>query len=200
MNKKLIYSIISFIVFIAIFLTVAFGNHTLDLKISEGMNKINTIHFNSFFIFLGDYGNFIIVAVALMFLGIFISMKERKKAIVLAIALACGFVVEKFIKLIFERQRPNLQLLTDLENSFPSGHATLAIILFSLIIYFYKDEIKDKIRKNYFIAINIFFILLIGFSRIYINVHWFSDVIGGFALGFFIFNIILLIFYKNKKI
>ncbi len=198
MNKKLIYAVSSLIIFLAIFAIVIFSNHTIDVKISEGMNDINTIYLNSLFMFLGQYSNFIMIAIALLFLGIFISMKKKKQAWTFAIALACGFTIEKIIKFLFERQRPATQLIQDLENSFPSGHATFAIILFSLLIYFYKDEIKDKIRKNWFIAANIFLILFIGFSRIYINAHWLSDVVGGFTLGFFVLNFILFLFERKR--
>jgi undecaprenyl-diphosphatase len=199
MNKKLIYAISSLVLFICIFLLVIFSNHVIDLKISGGMSKINTIYLNSLFMFLGNYSNLIMLAIALLFLGIFISMKKKKQAWIFTIALACGSAIEKIIKFLFERQRPNTQLIQDLENSFPSGHATFAIILFSLLIYFYKDEIKSKVRKNWFIVVNIFLILFIGFSRVYINAHWFSDVLGGFALGFFVLNIILFIFENKKK-
>jgi len=200
MNKRLIYTIVSLAMFIVIFLTVIFSNHTIDFKISEVMSKINTLYLNSFFIFVGQYSNFIMIAIALLFLGIFISMKKKKKAIVFTLALACGFALQKLIKFLFERQRPPAQLIQDLENSFPSGHSISAIILFSLLIYFYKDEIKDKVRKSWFITINLFLILFIGFSRIYINAHWFSDVLAGFALGLFILHLILFIFEKKNKI
>lgn len=200
MNKKLVYAISSLVVFICLFLCVAFGNHTIDIKISEGMNSINTIYLSPLFMFLGNYSNIIMLAIALLFLGIFISMKKKKQAWIFTMALACGFAIEKGIKFLFERTRPSTQLIQDLENSFPSGHATFAIILFSLLIYFYKDEIKKKVNQNWFIAANVFLILFVGFSRIYINAHWLSDVLGGFVLGFFVLNVILFIFYKNKKI
>jgi len=197
MNKKLLYAIVSLIIFVGIFLIVIFGNHSLDLKISDAMSNINN-YSSSFFIFLGNYSNFIMIAIALLFLGIFISRKRKKQGFIFALALICGFAIEKGIKFLFERQRPTGQLIQDLENSFPSGHATFAVILFSLMIYFYKDEIKDKFRKNFFIVANILLILFVGFSRLYINAHWFSDVLAGFALGFFVLNIILFVFYKKK--
>lgn len=198
MNKRLIYAIISLIIFIGIFLAVIFGNHAFDLKISELMSNLNNYLVIPFFIFLAKYAEVIMVVITAMFLGIFISRKRKKQAWIFIAALGCGYIIEKTIKFLFERQRPNLQLISDLENSFPSGHATLAIILFSLLIYFYKDDIKDKIKRNWFIAINILLILIIGFSRLYVNLHWFSDIIAGFALGFFVLNIILFIFYKKK--
>lgn len=199
MNKRLIYALISLIVFIGIFFFVIFGNHSLDLKISESMDKINDGNLQSVFIFLDGYFNFILVAIALLFMGIFVSMKKKKNVFIMVLSLGGGYLIEKIIKLFFERQRPALQIVQDLENSFPSGHATFSIILFSLLIYFYKDEIKNKIRRNWFISLNIILILFVGFSRLYVNIHWFSDIIGGFFLGFFVFNFILFLFYKKNK-
>jgi len=199
-NSRLILALISLAIFIIIFLIIILGQFPLDTSISNSLDKINKGFFEGFFLFLGNYGNFIMVAIAFLFIGIFISMKKKKNALIMILSLGGGYLVEKIIKLLFERQRPPLQIVQDLENSFPSGHATFSIILFSLLVYFYKDEIKNKTSKIWFIAINVFLILLIGFSRLYVNTHWFSDIVGGFALGFFIFNLILFIFSKEKKI
>jgi len=199
MNRKLVYALISLIIFLGILLIILFGTFPLDTSISNSLDKINKGFFEGFFLFLAKYADVIMVAITVMFLGIFVSTKKKTNRWILIISLGSGYIIEKIIKLILERPRPSLQLIQDLENSFPSGHATLSIILFSLIIYFYKDEIKNKTKKLWFIAMNIFLILLIGFSRLYANVHWLSDVLGGFALGFCIFNLILFLFEKKKR-
>ncbi|MBI5065907.1 bifunctional DedA family/phosphatase PAP2 family protein [Candidatus Woesearchaeota archaeon] len=105
-----------------------------------------------------------------------------------------GLLFEVIIKLIAHRARPSNALIKLADYSFPSGHATMAIIFFSLLLYSFKDDIKNKILKNSFIVGNIALFLLVGFSRIYLNVHWFSDVIAGFSLGLFWITLLILVF------
>jgi len=105
-----------------------------------------------------------------------------------------GLLFEVLTKVIIHRARPENALIEVSGYSFPSGHATMAIIFFSLLLYSFKDDIKNKALKNIFIASNIIFFLIIGLSRVYLNVHWFSDVLAGFGLGLFWLTLLILIF------
>lgn len=127
----------------------------------------------------------IIFILSIIILFYFFYSKKWKNIILFSIAMSGGLIFELIFKGIFERTRPENALIPVSGYSFPSGHATIAIILFSLLIYFFKDEIKDEILKGLFILLNIIIILAIGFSRIYLGVHWFTDVLAGFTLGLF---------------
>lgn len=197
-NLKLVFALVFLGVFISIFLFVAFGNHRLDLAISQGIIKIQNPFLNYFFVIFVKYSGIAMVILALIFAGIFFLNEKEKDSLIILFALALGFALEKIIKFLFERTRPVLQLIQDVENSFPSGHSVFAIILFCLLIYFYKDKTKNVSRKYLFILVNVLLILLIGFSRIYTNLHWFTDVFAGFALGLFVFNVVLFCFQKNR--
>ncbi len=198
-NLRLILALVFLGIFICLFLFVAFGNHKLDLAISQGIVNIQNPVLNFFFIIFAKYSGIAMIILALIFAGIFFFHKRKKDSFTILFALTLGFLLEKIIKLLFDRARPGIQLLQDFENSFPSGHSVFAIILFSLIIYFYKDKTKNVFKKNLFIFVNILLILIVGFSRIYTNLHWFSDVFAGFALGLFVFNVVLFYFYKSKR-
>jgi len=76
--------------------------------------------------------------------------------------------------------------------------ALISMIFFSLLIYLFKDDIKNKVLQNCFIVVNVVLIILIGFSRMYLNVHWFSDVIGGFALGLGWVTLLMLLEQRIK--
>jgi undecaprenyl-diphosphatase len=67
--------------------------------------------------------------------------------------------------------------------SFPSGHTTLSIAFFGVLIYLFKDEIKNKTLRYLFITISLLLPFLIAFSRLYLNVHWFTDVVAGLFIG-----------------
>jgi len=113
-----------------------------------------------------------------------------------------GVILELSIKGLVHRLRPEHALIPITRYSFPSGHTTMATIFFTILLYSLMENIKSKKTKILLTIITSIIIFLIGFSRIYLGVHWFSDVIGGFILGLFINSIILLIIeiiYKRKK-
>ena len=60
------------------------------------------------------------------------------------------------------------------------------------MIYFFKNDIKNIMLRKLFIAVNVMLILLIGFSRVYLGVHWLSDVVAGFCLGLFLVLFLIL--------
>jgi undecaprenyl-diphosphatase len=120
---------------------------------------------------------------ALLLIGWLLYKKQISKIALIIFGLGGGFLIETILKIIVARPRPPFGLAVETDYSFPSGHATLAIIFFSLLIYCFKDEIKNIVLRRLFIALNIVLFLLVGFSRIYLSVHWFSDVIAGFLFG-----------------
>ena len=131
----------------------------------------------------------------------FLAYKKRwLNAILFALAMLSGLGAELLIKLMVHRLRPENALIQASGYSFPSGHATMAMLFFLLLIYFFRGDIKNKLWKNAFITISIVLALLIGFSRIYLNVHWLSDVIGGFALALLWFMLSIFVFKKAEQI
>ena len=95
-------------------------------------------------------------------------------------------------KEIFKRLRPFEAILPELSYSFPSGHSTMAVVFFGLLIYLFVSK-KYRIHT---IIISIALIFIIGLSRIYLRVHWLTDVLGGFLLGGIILIIGILILRK----
>jgi undecaprenyl-diphosphatase len=128
---------------------------------------------------------------------VFIFLVYRKrwcKALLFGSSMLIGLGLELLTKSIVHRARPADPLVTLSRYSFPSGHATMALIFFSLLIYLFKDDIKDKLLKVVFVAVGCLIILSVGLSRIYLHAHWFSDVIAGFALGGFVLTGVMLVF------
>lgn len=119
--------------------------------------------------------------------------KHTRHALLLIMSLAGGWISKELIKQFIQRARPENALIEVSGYSFPSGHATIAAIVFTVIIYAFKDNIPNNALKNLFIAGNILLLLLTGFSRIYLRVHWASDIIAGFVLGIFWVMLALLV-------
>ena len=123
---------------------------------------------------------------------------KYKASIYLIIITIISTVFNFLTKNIVLRSRPNhLRLIEETGYSFPSGHAMGSIAFYGFIIYLLS---KSKINKNLKIFLSVIIgltIFLIGISRIYVGVHYPSDVIGGFLLGYII--LISSIEFLNKR-
>jgi undecaprenyl-diphosphatase len=130
----------------------------------------------------------------------YIVRKNFKRAVeIFAIGFG-GFLVTYCMKLFFHRLRPPHPLIAPLQNfSFPSGHATSGFIFYGLLAYlFWKTKISIHVRYVV-ISLLILFSLLIGFSRIYLRLHYPSDVLAGFCTGFAWLLISVYLFDLLKK-
>jgi undecaprenyl-diphosphatase len=128
--------------------------------------------------------------------------KDYKRALEIGIIGIGGFLVNYFMKLFFQRPRPPHPLIEPLQNfSFPSGHATSGFIFYGLLVYLTWKTNLGKPWKYGIGAVLILLALLIGFSRIYLRMHYPSDVLAGFCIGFswLFFSIWLLNRLKKKS-
>ena len=131
---------------------------------------------------------------------LFVLLKNWKRAIESAAIGLGGFIVNYIMKLSFHRLRPPNPLIAKLENfSFPSGHATSAFIFYGLITYLVWKTGIPKPYKYIIGSILILFSLLIGFSRVYLRVHYPSDVLAGFCIGFAWLILNVWLFEKLQK-
>lgn len=111
--------------------------------------------------------------------------KRYRRAIFAVLAGGGGLLLIHVMKIFFERPRPPYPLLIKEESfSFPSGHATFSFIFYGTLAYFVWLTHIPKHWKYLAITFLIMLSLAIGFSRIYLRVHYLSDVLGGFCLGY----------------
>jgi len=112
--------------------------------------------------------------------------KEKRWFAIRITALALSSLLLKFIlKLYFQRARPDIPVIEKVDGySFPSGHALIGVVFYGLVIFVIWHEVKQKWLKIALTILFVLFILLISFSRIYLRVHYASDVIAGIAVGF----------------
>jgi len=169
----------------------------IDTVMYEWISKYiigeNMTFFMKFITWFGSTIGIIIVGLISLFI-----IRDRKINISLTICLVLGTTINNIVKIIFSRPRPNINPLV-LENtySFPSGHSMMSMILYGYLIYLVYNYVKNKNIKWLLITLLSILILSIGFTRVYLGVHYFSDVIGGF-----IFGIVYLIMYIeiSKKV
>ena len=129
--------------------------------------------------------------------------KKWYYSILLVTGMTGGVLFKLLIKFLMQQERPLNALIEASGYSFPSGHATMAIIFFVTLLFAFKDEIKIVFKAN-FTGTTVLAFLLVGLSRVYLNVHWFSDVLAGFALGMFWLTLLVLVFQyiglKTRKL
>jgi len=113
---------------------------------------------------------------------------HRVLALTWLIAVAGGELLNLGVKTIIDRPRPEPELrdpgLHVYHDSFPSGHAMASTTGYGMWLYAAFLFISSRRKKLAFTVATIFLVGSIGFSRIYLRAHWFSDILGGYALGF----------------
>lgn len=129
--------------------------------------------------------HFFVVLASLSVLFFLMMIRKWGAAVLVLAAVAGGTALSFGLKLAFERTRPDLvphgaEVYTA---SFPSGHATLAAVtLLTLGALLTRLQVRRRV-KAYFLAVSVLTTLIVGVSRIYLGVHWPTDVMAGWFLG-----------------
>lgn len=152
-----------------------------------------------FITYLGSWQ--IIVGLSVIAVAILLLFKKRRETIFLVAALISGLIIRLLSKPLFHRQRPDASFSLIPENgySFPSGHALMSVIFYGMICYFIYKLCRKTWQKLILLVAFITLIFLIGLSRIYLGVHWTSDVIAGWLVGFAILVFFVIMFERLKK-
>lgn len=130
-------------------------------------------------------GGPVLTALTLAVLGFLLLVRKVHAALFLVAAVGGGVLLSNGFKWLFARPRPDLvpQLADVAWHSFPSGHATLAAVVYLTIGVLLARAYADVRLKLYFLALAATITLAIGASRVYLGVHWPTDVLAGWALG-----------------
>lgn len=183
-NKTNIFLIICIIIFIINTLLII-SNKILSLD-NIIHNYILTIRHdkltNILLIITNISSAYSLIAISIILL---LSSKKKKIPLLMSLNLICSFIINQVIKMIIQRPRPlGINLITESGFSYPSGHSMVSMAYFGYLIYLIYKSNKSTHKKTILISIISIIIVLIGFSRIYLGVHYFTDVIGGFLLSY----------------
>ncbi len=125
-------------------------------------------------------GSYALIVFTTLFI---ILIKKKKYPLAITINLIAVFITSQLAKAIVERDRPLDMLVSAPGYSYPSGHSMVGLAYFSFLSYLVIKYIPNKIVKIILPIVFTITILLVGFSRIYLGVHYLSDVLAGFLLG-----------------
>lgn len=147
--------------------------------------------------FLGD--KFFVIAAVLLAAAVLFYSGFKRKALFILVAAAGSQVLSFLFKNLIGRERPFINALAEADGfSFPSGHSIAAIAFYGAIAFVIVGFLESKRKKILTIALFSVLILGVGISRVYLGVHWPSDVLGSFALGAVWLILMVYVFKKNK--
>ena len=161
-----------------------FSKHIISNRLTAIVNFITN---------LGGVIYFIIIAIASLIL-----IKNKKIGFGMSLSIGLSALINKIVKHLVQRPRPDesFRLIEETGYSFPSGHSATSMAFYGFMIYLIDKNIKNKALKISLIAILSLLIILIGLSRVYLGVHYITDVLGGFLVGL-MFLIVYIIIYKK---
>jgi len=213
LNKGLLTLIstasVAFLGFLAIMILVLcdYGFKIDKFNVFVANNRTSFLTgFMKIFTHLGSFYTLAVLALIGVILIWFIKKDKRMSAFYAGcFALVC--ISNFIIKQIVRRIRPeHLMIIEETGFSFPSGHAMMIFAFFALAIHFVYKTIQNKPLKITFISVFSLIIAGIGFSRIYLGVHYLSDILAGFlisyvlvAISMILYNTKLFKFLKDKE-
>ncbi len=160
-----------------------------DVWVNLFMDKIN--HAWPFIVTCADYlSRFggLWPALLSIYFGVHLLVQNKwRSGTILLLSFGLNTFLTGEMKAFFMSPRPlnALQLIAN-SPSFPSGHSSTAAAFFVVIIYLLAPKIHSWVKRELMIVLCVLTVILIGLSRLVLNVHWASDVIGGWALGIFV--------------
>lgn len=159
---------------------------SFDETAATSIHRLATPALTTFFLVVTALGS--IEAIALVTLVGAVAFSARRRWLLFwtwLIATGGSVVLILLLKALFARPRPYFEqpLLLEPYYSFPSGHAMEAVVLYGMLAYFAVLALRSWWARASVVFGTSLLILLIGFSRMYLGVHYFSDVVAGFAAG-----------------
>ena len=130
---------------------------------------------------------------------LFIIIKNRKIGLLIGTNLIVITILNQIFKFILQRPRPTeYRIINESGYSFPSGHSMISMAFYGFLIYLIYKYVKNKKIKYISITLISVLIIFIGISRIYLGVHYTSDVLAGFL--FSISYLIIYVLIANNKV
>jgi undecaprenyl-diphosphatase len=186
-------TLLSLVLFIAVIAILVFlirnplrKYKSVDLGVFDRLQSWTSANKNRFMLFVTFLGNHkFLIPANLLVIFYFLSVAHQNwfSIRVLTIALS-SLVLMLLLKTLFQRKRPLSPLLKAAKGlSFPSGHSIMAVTFYGLLLYILLHTINAEWVKWLLAILLIALIILIGFSRVYLRVHYASDVLAGFIIG-----------------
>ena len=200
-RQIMLISIFGLILFGIMLFNVLFNGPMLrvDEWISIYMSHAQTEMWTKPIIFVTDLNG--MVASSILFTGftLFFWYKKYYRDLWFFFSSFAGAaVLFNLFKFTLQRPRPDAKLFDLVTYSFPSGHTTMATVLALSLYFIFREKVGESLRVLLLFA-SIFWPVTIAFTRVYLNVHWVSDVLAGLGLGLFWVTLLYMFYPSGKK-
>jgi undecaprenyl-diphosphatase len=176
-----------------------------ELNVINAVSKdffesIHTPFLTKLAIFITDIGSPASIALYCLVLAMIMWLhKKYTHLIQFMLTIGTAALVAVMTKELLKIPRPNGGLISEIGFGFASAHAMIAVVFFTLIAYSYKNHFKSNIARSCAGTTSACLVLLVGLSRVYLGVHYMTDVLAGFLIGFIIVSISILMYEKHLR-
>jgi undecaprenyl-diphosphatase len=156
---------------------------SVDILVQTYLSGVHTPTLTKFMLIVTNI--FEVIPLGLIIILVSILIYHRKgfeNSLFFVFTIGFGEILVLVSKFLFNVSRPLNGFIVETSKSFPSNHATISTIFFIMLIFFFSRDFKGGWR----VAFNTFcvsMIVTVSFSRLYLGVHWLSDVLAGVILG-----------------
>ncbi len=156
----------------------------IDTIVGNYFFSLRTPARTAFFTLVTALGNVGVIA-GLVAIVVLVLWYRNKKQLAAALIIELGIAegITYVGKLLFHRARPLHALIVENDYSFPSGHATIAVAFYGFMAFLLLKQYTNKHARLAVVIVASVIILFIGISRLYLGVHYFTDIIAGYVVG-----------------
>jgi len=175
---------------------LAAWNDSVYIQVSAWINPILT-NIMIFLNYIGKWFVYLIIA----FLFLVIPRTRKKIGIPVTFVVFASIALNYVLKLFFAIERPdNYRIVSASGYGHPSAHAMVTTAFIGICLFLFLRNTNNKQLKIIVSALSIIFILLMGFSRIYLGVHTPTDIIAGYLAGIFVVATSVIFLYNFKPL
>ena len=190
------------------YLAAAIGNESIKHFDLAAINFIQGMEMNwltpiiEVFTWIGS--GYVVAPITIIgFILLFFVYRYRDQAFLLVTVVVGTVILNGLLKAYFKRERPEIYRIMDATGfSFPSGHTMMAFSLYTIIAYILWRNVKTTLYRVLLILFTTFMIVIISIGRIYLGVHYPSDIVGGFIASALWVSIVIAVygFYQDHHI
>ncbi|WP_176223982.1 phosphatase PAP2 family protein [Thalassobacillus devorans] len=178
------------------------GTPILDRWASPFVAEVEGTAVESMFRWITELGSswflYTIAIIAGLILRVY--YKDSIAGVMLVSGVAAGYGFNFAIKHLVQRERPRiLESVDGTGLSYPSGHAMVSVVTYSLLVYFLMIQMKSMKAAVWIIVVGLILVLLIGFSRYVLRVHYLTDVMAGFSFGILVVAVWISLYHIWKR-